>query len=306
MACVGRKTEVELSAAKSSIEHLIGSTITLFDSISGGEQSQAFQFTTVDGKKRLVRFRDSELPFQKDRLAFELFSNRGIPIPRVHTIERMSDSLWVCISDFCEGRGIDCLDKAEYQQLHSNLFEMHLFIQSADIGALKNALVSIGPDCDVGSWKDALSKITSTESHDWDLLIRNNYISVAQFEALSSSLLQLLNELGDYNYCVHGDLGFNNVLAQDGKITAILDWEALTIGDFVYDLAWLDFWPSPTTHKDSFYPKYQEQGLDVTDFDKRLMAYTIALGLDSLAVHGRYDDVDGCKWILNRLMDVSG
>jgi aminoglycoside phosphotransferase (APT) family kinase protein len=40
---------------------------------------------------------------------------------------------------------------------------------------------------------------------------------------------------------LHGDDGFGNVLARDGEVTAVLDWLDAKDGDFVDDVAWLDF-----------------------------------------------------------------
>lgn len=44
---------------------------------------------------------------------------------------------------------------------------------------------------------------------------------------------------------VHGDVGFDNLLADEGGISAVLDWANAMYGDPLYDLAWLSFWPSP-------------------------------------------------------------
>lgn len=302
MACIGRKTEIDQTLAKTLIEGCHDSGVTHLRPISGGEQSQAFQFTTSEGDMLLVRFRDSEEPFQKDQAAYKLFNSRGIPIPRVHQIEKVGAALWACISDFYEGTGLDRLDKNDYEQIRGELFEILFAIQSSD----STALVPFLKSTNSSSLKDSLSQIVSTETHDWEFLISKNYISAAQFEVLSSSLQQRLEALEDYTYCVHGDFGFNNVLAQNGKITAVLDWEALTVGDFVYDLAWLDFWPSKSHHRELFFQKYREREFELRNFDERCIAYTIAIGLDCLAVHGKYDDIDGCTWILNRLLNVSG
>jgi aminoglycoside phosphotransferase (APT) family kinase protein len=38
---------------------------------------------------------------------------------------------------------------------------------------------------------------------------------------------------------VHGDLRFGNLLHQDGRLTALLDWEMVHLGDAVEDLGWV-------------------------------------------------------------------
>ena len=46
---------------------------------------------------------------------------------------------------------------------------------------------------------------------------------------------------------VHGDFGPQNVLIQDDRITALLDWEFAHIGQPVEDLAWTE-WIIRTHH----------------------------------------------------------
>jgi aminoglycoside phosphotransferase (APT) family kinase protein len=41
---------------------------------------------------------------------------------------------------------------------------------------------------------------------------------------------------------VHGDFSHRNCLAQDGRITAIIDWEQASTGDWRFDLCTLDYW----------------------------------------------------------------
>ena len=44
---------------------------------------------------------------------------------------------------------------------------------------------------------------------------------------------------------MHGDFRLSNLLVDDGRITAVLDWELCTVGDAMVDLAWLlDDWRS--------------------------------------------------------------
>ena len=37
---------------------------------------------------------------------------------------------------------------------------------------------------------------------------------------------------------LHGDIGLHNVLIEDERVTAVLDWEVVTVGDPAQDLSW--------------------------------------------------------------------
>ena len=43
-------------------------------------------------------------------------------------------------------------------------------------------------------------------------------------------------------HLIHSDLLNYNVLVADGRISAVIDWGCAMYGDFLYDLAWFEFW----------------------------------------------------------------
>jgi aminoglycoside phosphotransferase (APT) family kinase protein len=68
----------------------------------------------------------------------------------------------------------------------------------------------------------------------------------AAWRAVRARLVDRLpNEHGP-TVVMHGDFRLSNLLVDEGRITAVLDWELCTIGDAMVDLAWLlDDWRSP-------------------------------------------------------------
>jgi hypothetical protein len=52
-----------------------------------------------------------------------------------------------------------------------------------------------------------------------------------RFEQLYSQMMQLIGNCPEEPYLVHSGYGFGNVLAQDGRITAALDWMDAWAGD---------------------------------------------------------------------------
>jgi aminoglycoside phosphotransferase (APT) family kinase protein len=59
---------------------------------------------------------------------------------------------------------------------------------------------------------------------------------------------------------VHGDLGFHNLLVEDGHVTAVLDWERAHIGDAAEELAYLRPSIEPVFSWDRFLERYVEAG----------------------------------------------
>jgi aminoglycoside phosphotransferase (APT) family kinase protein len=68
----------------------------------------------------------------------------------------------------------------------------------------------------------------------------------AAWRAVRVRLLERRPEQPGPAVVMHGDFRLSNLLVNDGRITAVLDWELCTIGDAMVDLAWLlDDWRSP-------------------------------------------------------------
>ncbi len=66
------------------------------------------------------------------------------------------------------------------------------------------------------------------------------------WRAVRARLLERRPEQHGPTVVMHGDFRLSNLLVNDGRITAVLDWELCTIGDAMVDLAWLlDDWRSP-------------------------------------------------------------
>lgn len=59
---------------------------------------------------------------------------------------------------------------------------------------------------------------------------------------------------------LHGDIGFHNLLLDDGRLTAVLDWEFAHLGDPAEDLAYVRNTIGPMLDWEAFMAQYREQG----------------------------------------------
>jgi hygromycin-B 4-O-kinase len=105
---------------------------------------------------------------------------------------------------------------------------------------------------------------------------------------------------------------YGNVLVADDRISAVFDWGCTLVGDFLYDVAWLTFWAP-------WYPglgaidlrkealgHFETIGLDVADFDARLRAYEVHIGLGGQAYQAltdRWDDFGATARRVRQILD---
>src|SRR5207247_2258152 len=73
----------------------------------------------------------------------------------------------------------------------------------------------------------------------------------APFDEAFGVMAPLVERCPELRHLIHADLLNFNVLVEDDRIGALLDWGSAMFGDFLYDLAWLSFWWP-------FFPKWSQ------------------------------------------------
>jgi hygromycin-B 4-O-kinase len=114
----------------------------------------------------------------------------------------------------------------------------------------------------------------------------------------------LLSYCPNDRYLVHGGYGFGNLLVVNGRVTAVLDWLDAKYGDFVYDVAWLDFWDSERGYRELFQAHYAEQGTDVSNLERRLLCYQGYIALDGMRFFAKSDNADAYKWTRDHILSL--
>ena len=107
-------------------------------------------------------------------------------------------------------------------------------------------------------------------------------------------------QYGDHRALVHGDFGSNNVLAENGRVTGVIDWSEAMIGDSLYDIANLFFW-RPWLECMEVQCRYMEvHSADRLRDQGKLLRYQVRIGLQ-VAADARADG-DGKMetWALDR------
>jgi hygromycin-B 4-O-kinase len=112
----------------------------------------------------------------------------------------------------------------------------------------------------------------------------------------------LLNSCPQERYLVHGDYGFGNLLAANGQVTAVLDWLNARYGDFLYDVAWLDFWDSGRGYRDRFRARYAEQDIDIPNYESRLLCYQCCIALDGLRFFAKANNAAAYQWVKDHIL----
>jgi hygromycin-B 4-O-kinase len=136
----------------------------------------------------------------------------------------------------------------------------------------------------------------------WHTLFETTFLERDIWESLYIRMVKLLDSCPDDRYLVHSNYGFGNVLAEGGRITAALDWLDAKYGDFLYDVAWLDFWAPEIGFQARFATHYAERGVAVPNYAERILCYECYIALDALRFFAKRRNEEAYRWARERIL----
>lgn len=293
------KTKITFDAVKNILEKNFTVNISNLEFLKGGEISQAFSFED-ENQSYIVKIRKvrkihaKREPFQKEINAFKYITSRDstIPIPKVlkkgFFLEENGDKYIYCISEKADGSFTHNFPEEKQPLVDMSLVKMLFKIHNINISTTSNYGHWKDFDkADFSSWKDfILEQIKKSDTFIKEA-IKSSIFNMDFLEQATLRIKELLPFCTNKRYIVHADYGFDNTLAdENGNITAIFDWEHSIFGDFVYDIAWLDFWEFK---KEGLYAKLYRKvnqktsNLDYTNFNERLLCYKLFIGIEAVS-----------------------
>ena len=279
--------------------------IQAFAPVESGLIARVFSFR-VGKTDYILRFTQSNMgSYQKELFVSQNLVAANVPIPDIVKTGSVGE-LFYAISKKMPGRELNTLSKDEYFQTLPSHAETLCGIHQTDIcqqpgyGDLDENGVGNHP-----SWEAWLLSVNQENPEDfygmWHTMFENTFLDRPFFELVYDHMADLFQFLPQKRYLVHGDYGYNNVLAENGQITAVLDWEHARYGDFVYDIAWISFWRQEYNLPEYFKSYYAEQGMDVTHFEQRLACYTCYMGLDGMRFFAKTNNPDAYQAVCDTL-----
>lgn len=196
---------------------------------------------------RLSTFSDS---FAKDAYAATHFSAPGLPIPVMLAWGQVAEGVWYALTRRAPGAPLNTLAPEQQRALAPAVLDMLDQIHAIDVSAT-SGYGHWGPAGHAAwpSWAAFLQSAAAEEQEGpfqgWTQLFADGRIDQAGFTTIYDAMTALSADIPPERALVHGDVGFDNLLADDQGITGVLDWANAMYGDPLYDLAWLSFWPSP-------------------------------------------------------------
>lgn len=148
------------------------------------------------------------------------------------------------------------------------------------------------------SWRNSLLLIGQEEDErdyfgKWYHLFDDTFLERDLFKDLYQRMKHLLAYCPEERYLVYGSVSLRNTLAENGRITALLDWIDAKYGDFLYDVAYLDYWCGWLRVSERFLEYYRAQRREVPFYAERVLCYQCHHALGGMRFFAASGDEQG-------------
>jgi len=270
--------------------------------LKGGEWSAAYEFSLEDCRF-VIRLSHTPDNFYRDNISAQ-WSSADLPIPQIIKIDCYQDQHYA-ISPFHCGKPFEDLSATELEQTIPHFLAIMTALQSINLSYCKGfgTLTPTGEGA-FHSWAEALLDVNSDRpdnlNHGWKKALAKKQDARQKFYQFYEQLEKLVPFCPEKRHLIHADLLYQNLLVDNHKVSAVIDWGCAMIGDPVYDIAMFDFfepWFPVFTQvnlihkmKHSFLERSPDNQLN---FHQRVVACQIHLTLGNIAYcvlsNGKFD-----------------
>ena len=298
------KPLITTSEIEGVIYQVFGVSPTQTEPIASGEIAASYYFN-VDEKAYVIRFAKQSMAagLYKDLIAVRHFATPDLPIPPVFSVDPFQD-LTFAITQKMPGDILDNLTEQEYEATVPSLIHTLHQIHQADltfigVGYGRFNDKGIGP---FASWSKFLLSVKDEEAEGtfygkWHNLFETTFLEKSLFDEIYELMASNLAYCTEDRFLIHGDYAFNNVLAKNGKVTAVLDWANAAFGDFMLDVAALNLLKPNIGFNGRFQAYYQSYNIHIPHYNERLLCHSCFAALDGLRYYAKTGQEDGYQWI---------
>jgi hygromycin-B 4-O-kinase len=280
--------------------------------VEGGSIARTFAFRR-GAEAYSIRFNLDKMlssNFPKEAYLWHKLALTSIPMPPVLQVGRLGE-LHYAISPTMPGKTVSQFTPLELGHLFPQIAETLAAIHQVDVSDTEG--YGVFDDQGRGmnsSWRAFLEMIAQEELEQdyygkWHHLFEETFLERSVFEQIYHQMLRLLDVCPEERSLVHGSFNLASLLALPGKLTAVLNWLDARYGDFLYDVAILDYWTPGLQVRERFQQYYQEQGMLVPAYAERILCYQCHVTLDAMrfyAKSGQHQSYERIRaWMLEKL-----
>lgn len=257
--------------------------------IEGGQVARVFSFRTQE-QEYIVRFNADKMQisnFPKEAYVLRKLAGTALPLAPLLHVGRLGD-LHVAISRKLPGKMLQEHTPEEVLALVPQILELMNIVHSVDTSETQGyGVFDYQGRGGAASWHASLLRVAEEEDErdyfgKWHRLFDETCLERDLFEYLYQRMKELLVFCPQERTLLLKIFDTRNLLAEHGKITAVLDLIDASYGDRVYDIVALDFWWPSSGIREAFLADQQQRGRDLSFYTERLLCYECHHALDGL------------------------
>lgn len=221
-----------------------------YELIAGGRSNLTYRVTDANGMRMVLRrpplghVLATAHDMAREHRIISAVGSTGVPVPRclgLCTDEEVNGAPFYVMA-FVDGVVLDSPEKGEVlpQHLRTKASE-HLIDVLADLHAVDIDAVGLG---DLAKREGYVERQVKRWSTQWENSKTRELPAIEEVSRLLSRDIPVQQGVS----IAHGDYRFGNVLTDvnEGRVTAVLDWELCTLGDPLADLGYIGiYWTDP-------------------------------------------------------------
>jgi hygromycin-B 4-O-kinase len=286
------KPALSEAAVTAFLADLLDEVPTPIERVVEGLESQVFRFEVSD-RAFVVRINPSLRGFEKDLWADSMLSER-VPVPRVASLGAFDSDHAYCISEWVSGTTLEDLPVADAEGVVEEVANVWRLIAATDVSSI-DGVGDFDPDgqAPASSWREVL--IQTLEAARRELNGATDVIDAYE---------RLIDHCPEERALIHADFGSNNVLAERGRITAVLDWDQAMVGDPLHDVANFYFWATHLRCMEVQATYFERTLSQLPAYRERISCYALRIGLEEARENVRDGDLAMAEWALARSREV--
>lgn len=244
--------------------------------LKGGEASQAYAFIFED-HDYILRV-NHHADYSREIWAAKHINNATIPIPHILKFGKYEKYYWI-VSEKAPGGMMYDLPEKEMQVLLPQMVDILHTIHNIDISTSTGyGVVNDKGNAPYKTWREYIENFdVRGDFIDWDVVLQQAEPNYKKFIETAWELgYKLIKHLPEVRLMLHGDYNLANIIASNGYITGVIDWNCV-YGDPLRDIAWVDFW-APFLHFSDEYLKLYP----INKAKKIILCYQLFIGARSL------------------------
>ncbi len=284
--------DIDLSCIHALLGPIVHHRVERLRFIGSGMFSRAYAFSAGQ-EEYVLRLNACEGDFRKDQLAAIQWSSPSLPIPAMMALGRFNASLQYAITRRAAGQTFASISLEQRRRLIPALFAAVDRLRQIDVSPYTGwGLSDSAGNGRYASWSGYLTaQYNQKFDFNWNRLASHHFFEMDLYRTFQARMHSLLPFVPALRHVVHGDIGGGNMLAIGDRITGVIDWAEARLGDFLFDIAYLDYWSDDIPYGRLWKQHADAIGLQMPYFKERMRCYKLHIGMDSMAIAAELDDI---------------